>query len=59
MREMSVTEERYKAVQGVLADGRTVSEVAGERGVCRRCTAGWCGTWTKACATMASRNTQI
>jgi len=27
MREMSVTEQRYKAVQGVLADGRTVSEV--------------------------------
>jgi hypothetical protein len=24
---MSVTEQRYKAVQGVLADGRTVGEV--------------------------------
>lgn len=30
MREMSVTEQRYKAVQGVLADGRTVSEVASQ-----------------------------
>ena len=27
---MSVTEQRYKAVQGVLADGRTVSEVASQ-----------------------------
>ena len=28
MREMSVTEQRYKAVLGVIADGRTVGEVA-------------------------------
>jgi hypothetical protein len=26
MREMSVTEQRYKAVRAVIADGRTVSE---------------------------------
>lgn len=35
MREMSVTEERYKAVLAVIADGRTVSEVANEWGVYR------------------------
>ena len=29
MREMSVTEQRYKAVLAVIADGRTVGEVAG------------------------------
>ena len=28
MREMSVTEQRYKAVLAVIGDGRTVSEVA-------------------------------
>src|SRR5262252_10021 len=28
MREMSVTEQRYKAVQAVLAEGRTVGGVA-------------------------------
>src|SRR5450631_516298 len=28
MREMSVTEQRYKAVLAVIADGRTVTEVA-------------------------------
>jgi len=36
MREMSVTEQRYKAVLAVIADGRTVGEVADERGVCRQ-----------------------
>ena len=35
MREMSVTEQRYKAVLAVIADGRTVNEVANEWGVCR------------------------
>jgi transposase InsO family protein len=30
MREMSVIEQRYKAVQGVLAEGRTVGEVASQ-----------------------------
>jgi len=38
---MSVTEQRYKAVEGVLADGRTVSEVASEWGVCRRTMHRW------------------
>jgi len=36
-----VTEQRYKAVQGVLADGRTVSEAAGDWGVCRRTVHRW------------------
>jgi transposase InsO family protein len=41
MREMSVTEQRYKAVQGVLAEGRTVSEVAGDWNVSRRTMHRW------------------
>src|SRR5690348_16298638 len=36
MREMSVTEQRYKAVLAVIAEGRTVGEVASEWGVCRQ-----------------------
>ena len=38
---MSVTEQRYKAVQGVLADGRTVSEVASQWSVSRRTVHRW------------------
>jgi transposase InsO family protein len=41
MREMSVTEQRYKAVLAVIADGRTVGEVAGECGVCRQTMHRW------------------
>jgi transposase InsO family protein len=41
MREMSVTEQRYQAVQGVLADGRTVSDVAGQWSVSRRTLHRW------------------
>ncbi len=41
MREMSVTEQRYKAVLAVIADGRTVSEVASEWGVCRQTMHRW------------------
>src|ERR1700681_268301 len=36
MREMSVTEQPYKAVLAVIADGRTVSEVASQWGVRRQ-----------------------
>ena len=36
MREMSVTEQRYKAVLAVIGDGRTVNEVATDWGVSRR-----------------------
>src|SRR3981081_4577649 len=41
MREMSVTEQRYKAVLSVTADGRTVVEVASEWGVCRQTMHRW------------------
>src|SRR5258708_832572 len=34
MGEMSVTEQRYKAVLAIIGDGRTVSEVASDLGVC-------------------------
>jgi len=38
---MSVTEQRYKAVEGVLADGRTVGEVASQWEVSRRTLHRW------------------
>jgi transposase InsO family protein len=41
MREMSVTEQRYKAVLAVMGDGRTVSEVAADWGVSRRTMHRW------------------
>ena len=41
MREMSVSEQRYKAVLAVIAEGRTVSEVASEWGVCRQTMHRW------------------
>ena len=41
MREMSVIEQRYKAVLAVIAGGRTVSEVASEWGVCRQTMHRW------------------
>ena len=41
MMEMSVTEQRYKAVLAVIGDGRTVSEVATDWGVSRRTMNGW------------------
>src|ERR1700745_4439438 len=41
MREMSVTEQRYKAVQGVLAAGRRVGEVASQWEVSRRTLHRW------------------
>src|SRR5713226_2849878 len=41
MREMSVTEQRYKAVLAVIANGRTVGEVATELGVCRQTMHRW------------------
>ena len=34
MREMSVSEQRYKAVLAVIGDERTVGEVARDWGVC-------------------------
>src|SRR5712692_1638764 len=41
MREISVTEQRYKAVLAVIAEGRTVGEVASEWGVCRQTMHRW------------------
>ena len=41
MREMSVSEQRYKAVLAVIADGRTVSEVARDWGVSRQTLHAW------------------
>src|SRR5258708_36617813 len=39
---MSVAEQRYKAVLAVIGDGRTVSEVASDLGVClQTIIAGW------------------
>jgi DNA-binding NarL/FixJ family response regulator len=36
MREMSVAEQRYQAVLAVIADGRSVTEVAGQWRVSRQ-----------------------
>jgi transposase InsO family protein len=41
MREMSVTEQRYKAVLAVIGEGRTVGEVAGDWGISRRTMHRW------------------
>jgi len=41
MREMSVAEQRYKAVQAVLAEGQTVTQVARDWEVSRQTIHGW------------------
>ena len=41
MREMSVTEQRYKAVLAVIGNGRTISEVAKDWGISRRTMHRW------------------
>jgi len=41
MRELSVAEQRYKAVQAVIGEGRTVTEVAGEWHVSRQTVHTW------------------
>src|SRR6266849_5812065 len=41
MREMSVAEQKYQAVLAVIAEGRTVSEVAAQRRVSRRTLHRW------------------
>ncbi len=41
MKEMSVAEQRYKAILAVIADGGTVREVATDWGVCRRTMHRW------------------
>src|SRR5437016_14198023 len=41
MKEMSVAEQRYKAVLAVISDGRTVTEVARDWGVSRQTLHAW------------------
>ena len=41
MREISVTEQRYKAVLAVISDGRTIGEVASDWGVSRQTIHRW------------------
>ena len=41
MRELSVVEQRYQAVLAVIADGRTVKEVAAQWGVSRQSLHSW------------------
>jgi transposase-like protein len=41
MREVSVAEQRYKAVLAVIGDGRTVSEVAASWEVSRQTLHAW------------------
>ena len=41
MKEMSVAEQRYKAILAVIADGGTVREVATDWGVCPRTMHRW------------------
>ena len=41
MRELSVAEQRYRAVLEVIAEGRTVSEVAAQWAVSRQTVHGW------------------
>ena len=45
MREMSVTEQRYRAVLSVIGDGRTVTEVARDWGVSRKTMHAWLGRY--------------
>ena len=42
---MSVSEQRYKAVQAVLAEGQTVTQVARDCGVSRQTIHGWLGKY--------------
>jgi transposase InsO family protein len=48
MREMSVTEQRYKAVLAVIGDGRTVTEVARDWGVNRKTLHAWLARYESA-----------
>ena len=47
MREMSVAEQRYKAVLAVISDGRTVKEVAMDWGVSRQTLHAWLARYEK------------
>src|SRR5438552_8594636 len=41
MREMSVAEQRYKAVMAVISEGRTITQVARDWGVSRQTMHAW------------------
>ena len=45
MRELSVAEQRYRAVLAVISDGRTVTEVAAAVGVSRQSLHSWLGKY--------------
>src|SRR5215218_3994879 len=45
MREMSVAEQRYRAVLAVISDGRTVRDVAAAVGVSRQSLHAWLGRY--------------
>jgi transposase-like protein len=45
MREMSVAEQRYRAVLAVISDGRTVTETAAAVGVSRQTMHAWLGKY--------------
>src|SRR5215207_5394514 len=45
MRELSVAEQRYRAVLAVISDGRTVTEVAAAVGVSRQPMHAWLGKY--------------
>src|SRR5690242_11404689 len=48
MKEMSVAEQRYKAVLAVISDGRTVTEVARDWGVSRQTLHAWLARYEEA-----------
>jgi transposase InsO family protein len=48
MKEMSVAEQRYKAVLAVISDGRTVKEVARDWGVSRQTLHAWLARYEEA-----------
>lgn len=41
MRELSVAEQRYKAVLAVIGDGRSITEVAASWGISRQTLHAW------------------
>ncbi|MCA1694699.1 MAG: IS481 family transposase [Actinobacteria bacterium] len=47
MRELSVAEQRYQAVLAVIADGRTMTEVAAQWGVSRQTIHSWLARYEK------------
>jgi transposase-like protein len=56
MREMSVAEQRYKAVLAVIADGRTVTEVARDWGVSRQTMHVWLARYEEGLEGLSNRS---